>query len=217
MRKLLKRFAGSSDRSKGLKALTEDEKEDMFQLLNGCNIELHDFVVLIAANRLVAPEYSRKFLLSLASTSPVCAYIPCNEDVISLLSRIIEREDLRCDPVSWSHLQQLVPVVFDILVKCESHIIPVELSKLLNVLLNKTRATFPPCEEEENEELLHDKSTDLSSFFPSLPIMRNRGSYDIDKQQHASADMICGKNYRGHPTLLPGIFTVYCCHSKFMH
>ncbi len=171
LRKLLKRFAGGCERSKALKNLTEEDKTEMLNLMKSCSLELYSFVVLIGANRLLAPEYARKFLLSLASTSPVCAYVPVNQDVLNGLKRIVAGEQLNCDPISWLKLQQFSPVIFDILSKSSSPDVPAEFSKLLQELINKATGIFAHCLDVE-EELT--STTDDSAYFLSLPLLRNQ-------------------------------------------
>ena len=53
------------------------------------------------------------------------------------------------------------------------------------------------------------------SFFPQLKIYRERGNYICE---HSSSSIrnfeICNKKSSRHPTLLPGIFTIFCEHGK---
>jgi hypothetical protein len=209
LRKLLKRFAGGSRKLKQI--FSTADKTKMLTLMESYCAELYNFVVLIGVNRLVAPEYACKFLLSLASTSPVCAYIPINKEALAVLSRIVAGENLSCDPNAWSNLQQLSPVLFDVLSKYGSAEIPVQFTTLLQVLIDKAIGIFADCVDIEEEP--SDTTSDESAFFPALPLLRNRSTYTADKQQ-SGADVICGKTFRGHPTLLPGIFTIYCSHGK---
>jgi len=53
-------------------------------------------------------------------------------------------------------------------------------------------------------------SQDHMSSFPNMPLLRQRGAYEQDKI--SSKEDPCRKFYRGHPRLMPGIFTVYCTH-----
>ena len=52
------------------------------------------------------------------------------------------------------------------------------------------------------------------SFFPHLPQRHGPGRYEADQQTHTThtRDDDCRKKSYGHPTLTPGIFTVYCAH-----
>lgn len=66
---------------------------------------------------------------------------------------------------------------------------------------NKSQHIGPP---------VGSNSTKLS-FFPSLEKCRERGKFQMDKKRTAGR---CNKEYVGHPSLLPGIFTIFCQHGK---
>jgi hypothetical protein len=51
-------------------------------------------------------------------------------------------------------------------------------------------------------------------FFPSLPMIRRRGMFVADKQGSKQREDFCTKFSKGHPSLLPGVFTVFCPHGK---
>jgi hypothetical protein len=44
-----------------------------------------------------------------------------------------------------------------------------------------------------------------------LSTCRPRGQYGMDEKK---SDNSCQKKYKGHPSLLPGVFTVYCPHGN---
>ena len=48
-------------------------------------------------------------------------------------------------------------------------------------------------------------------YYPMLNKCRDHGNFISDNHRRES---ICSKRYQGHPTLLPGIFTVFCPHGK---
>jgi hypothetical protein len=60
-----------------------------------------------------------------------------NKEALAVLSRIVAGENLSCDPNAWSNLQQLSPVLFDVLSKYGSAEIPVQFTTLLQVLIDK--------------------------------------------------------------------------------
>ena len=49
------------------------------------------------------------------------------------------------------------------------------------------------------------------AFFPQLPVIRSRGSYRADRVRK---EKICTKHTTGHPSLLPGVFVMFCQHGK---
>ena len=50
------------------------------------------------------------------------------------------------------------------------------------------------------------------SFFPNLPLVRGKGNYAADTTTTQSDGDACWKASYGHPTLTPGICTIYCPH-----
>ncbi len=53
---------------------------------------------------------------------------------------------------------------------------------------------------------------DPLSFFPCLPQLHGTGRYESDSRSGATSTDNCRKASYGHPTLSPGIFTLYCEH-----
>jgi hypothetical protein len=211
IRKLLKKFASHSDQT-NVEAITLSDKEHLMKLLKAQYRELYELLLRIATNRLSAPAFSRKFVLSLASTSPICSYIPLS--ALHLLDRVAAGEDLRSFPSAWLLLQETAPVVFEMIVTCELEHLPHEFRSLLRLLIDKVNVMFDLCQPIQCDEV-PSGDNDESSFFPSLPMLRNRGYYEGDTVR-GNTDVTCGKNFRGHPTLLPGIFTIYCSHGELI-
>lgn len=54
----------------------------------------------------------------------------------------------------------------------------------------------------------------MTLFFPCLPKIRTRGVYEADRK---SKQLICTKRTSKHPSLLPGVFTIYCEHGKLQN
>ena len=59
-----------------------------------------------------------------------------------------------------------------------------------------------------------DKESEMG-FFPSLPVKRSRGKFVMDRKPIKKEDGECKKKAAGHPSLLPGIFTIFCEHGMF--
>ena len=53
---------------------------------------------------------------------------------------------------------------------------------------------------------------DPLSFFPSLPKLHGDARYEADARLPAKDSNNCRKASYGHPTLSPGVFTIYCEH-----
>ena len=59
------------------------------------------------------------------------------------------------------------------------------------------------------------RGEDTLSFFPSLPRIRNRRCYEADADKKSKVQL-CTKGYNAHPSLTPGIFTIFCPHGQFL-
>ena len=85
---------------------------------------------------------------------------------------------------------------------------------ILDTLKEKALAPF-------REAIPVDTSTsvvrgeDTLSFFPSLPRIRNRRHYEADVDKKSKVQL-CKKGYNAHPSLTPGIFTLFCPHGQFL-
>jgi len=55
-------------------------------------------------------------------------------------------------------------------------------------------------------------TADDLSFFPKLPLRSGKGHYTADKAVKTYDNDSCRKASYGHPSLSPGIFTVFCPH-----
>ena len=70
---------------------------------------------------------------------------------------------------------------------------------------------FSKSDEEVTGKIGEDVLRELS-YFPCLPKVRVRRLYKVDSHSRRTAG--CTKQSSGHPTLLPGIFTIYCPHGE---
>ena len=52
----------------------------------------------------------------------------------------------------------------------------------------------------------------LCDVFSSLPKVHGHGLYEVDKKASTDKNEQCHKESWGHPTLSPGIYTLYCPH-----
>lgn len=50
------------------------------------------------------------------------------------------------------------------------------------------------------------------SFFLNFPVLCTRGKYPADKTQR---EKLCTKNAGSHGSVLPGLFTIHCCHHTY--
>lgn len=73
----------------------------------------------------------------------------------------------------------------------------------------KAKLPYINAEEHDGPAVGLQGATSNLSYFPGLPKHRDRGNYKQDQTKTAGR---CNKEYRGHPSLLPGVFTVFCQH-----
>ena len=148
----------------------------------------------------------------LSSPSPACATIHPSERVSSLLSAM-ENSDITKDTTSLKILQEEIPVIFNLIRSLGYY--PKE---ILTPLLNEfsrvafTAFTLPVANVQTPATLTEENKVDLA-YFPTLPRVRVRGVYQADKRAsgHGRA---CRKRSSKHPSLLPGIFTIFCQHGN---
>ncbi len=110
------------------------------------------------------------------------------------------------------HLQEEIPVVFDLILSLGHY--PTVITPILKEMVIKSKAPFIdlPCITEGSSEAVQqeDQLKDLC-FFPTLPRIRRRRSYQADTNRR---NFLCTKKSTGHPSLLPGIFTIFCHHGR---
>ena len=151
----------------------------------------------------------KKFLIALSSTSPVCALIHPTQELFTLLRRVTY-EDIRKCLMAMQRLQQEVPVLFDLLSSISS-LPSCLLSPVIESLIKLSKAPFENPSDYKVESQ-PDSADDVLSYFPDLPRVRPRNTYCADKKTKQEA--VCTKNSSGHPSLLPGIFSMFCQHGK---
>lgn len=160
------------------------------------------------------PNMWSKFISALACPSPVCALVHPSDKVFTLLRKIVS-EDITRDPISMQLLQQEIPVIFDLLNKNSGNLPRKCLTTIIEVMISKASAPFSAAEVEDSPDTSLNVEPVLQelAYFPSLPKVRSRGLYSAD--QHTTKGVKCTKQSSGHPSLLPGIFTLFCPHGKF--
>lgn len=168
--------------------------------------ELLNHLIKVGRNGMTTrcPTEWRDFVSALASSSSVCALLHPSEKLFSFLLGLKSGSYVR-SMEECQYLQHEVPV----LKTFPGYLVPV-----INEMVKKAKAPFQLCTTEYNTDAVMCSSSNAESdmaFFPSLPVIRSRGTYAMDKSLQTK---ICTKHRTGHPTLLPGVFTLYCKHGK---
>ena len=153
-RKLLQRFAagGVFIRGTKLKPLENQEKK---KLLNEIFILSEALANLLQEISDVTPY--QKLLLSLASSSPVCSYVHPSEKVGAVIAELIKEEQVRKNPQLVGHIHQYVPVVFEIVERCD---VSDNLKIVLQEMWNIAMYTFLPDNSVKDNDIAHVSTSD---------------------------------------------------------
>ena len=204
IRSLLKQFAKSG--------VSSAEFAELLDLL-GCNAtSLADLIRFLDYKQGMFGTYKcpvewSAFLCALAS-APVCGLFHPSEKAINLLTKM-KTTCISHSPTDMECLQQEFPVLFELI---RSKTFPQRLlSPIIEDLIEKSTTPFKT--EVKADMSLSETSTPQElSFFPSLKVHRKRRVYPADGSSGSQA--VCTKKSQRHPSLLPGIFTLYCQHGK---
>ena len=157
------------------------------------------------------PYVCSSLFSDLSTKSPVCALLTPSPQVINLMSDLCNGLEVRKFPERWKFLQDNVPILHDLICKIgpENTLLPLEYRPLVISMVHKAQLPFVSTPLHPCIPVSVNSALDSKSYFPCLPVLWERQRYKADKQSHTSW---CTKLYRGHPSLLPGIFTVFCPH-----
>ena len=156
------------------------------------------------------PKGIKDFFLTMSRPSPVCAYIYPSDESFNLLETIFNI-NIKDDPIYLKSLKDRLPLIYDLLMAFSlESCLPVEFKPLIFKLIEKAQEPFRNGPIMDNCHQLNEMPM---SFFPSLPLVRTRGCYEMDNKKHENH---CTKNYISHKKLTAGIFTVYCIHGKYL-
>ena len=208
------------DLIKPIKGLSKDLKEKMFYLIKVENQseELITFLELIfkdsivISNRFFCKAIWRDLVKAFASSYPFCSFIPPCEEYFDFLESVFsEPKTALHNDTFVQKLHTTVPVIFKLLSKLKevfpfkefNDCLPYFQQKVFDHFLKDLR----PSEDPDNEDGL--------SFSPSLQRVRRRGHFVADKKRTMTNDMYT-KLSKGHPSLLPGVFTLLCPDGKLI-
>lgn len=153
------------------------------------------------------PDHYSRLLHSLATLSPVCALFPPTASNLELMDKLSTGYSVRSDPVAWSTLQNTSPILTTLIINLNTTYIPEILRPVLKDIAMKSKRPFEVVKPED--DITYESINDGCFFYPHLQGKRLRRKYKADLNKKV---VTCTKVHRGHPSLLPGIFTVFCPH-----
>ena len=187
----------------------EESSEVQHLVSNKATFLLPLLMYLFGQNRHSCPTDWKQFISAIASSSPVCGLIHPSDELSMVFSRCTQPNSSP-DLHSLQVLQRECPVILTLL-QTASPFPKIVLQPLLTELLKRANAPFEV--EQGPTEITtscNDESDELC-YFPNHKCVRTRATYISDK---SSKIKICTKQSTRHPTLLPGVFTIFCEHGN---
>eukprot|EP00112_Aurelia_sp_Birch-Aquarium-sp1_P004615 Seg1523.5 transcript_id=Seg1523.5/GoldUCD/mRNA.D3Y31 product="hypothetical protein" protein_id=Seg1523.5/GoldUCD/D3Y31 len=218
-RTLLNRYSGS--KRKRIKPLSAEAYEELVDYLKENCAEIHDLVIFLqdtptsersVSSPYVCPSAWSPFIAALAAASPVCGLVHIDGDLHAALGSLVNNLGI-VDAELLAIFEKKFPMLHKLVIslhalRCAQQLLPV-----LTLLVKKSKAPFMRgCYDAL---LMQDEFPDSPySFWPSLEQVRRRGWYALDATAKSKDQHYCHKMSKGHPTLLPGVFTMFCEHRK---
>lgn len=166
--------------------------------------------LLIHFDKIVpCPSACSELLTALSSCSPVCALILPTSSIIHLVQSICAGMEVRKLPNEWKLLHENVPIIYNLICNHNETSLPPEYRQVVNEMLLKAQLPFLKTEKHSLIPVPTAAFENSYEYFPSLKKYCSRPTYMSDKRCES---YMCSKTYRGHPSLLPGIFTLFCPH-----
>lgn len=204
-RDLLRRFSE--------KELTDSEFHQLKSLIllhapSLSNVILHISTSSKNGGVVCAKEWC-KLMHALSASSPACGFLHPSEMTFNLVEEM-RSADITTQPQLMKCLQEEIPVVFELARSLHGY--PHELMKpIIEELMLKANAPFEPRPDKEVAPVSPLVHNDEMSYFPHLPKCRERQAYTAD---NVGKVLTCTKKSSRHPTLLPGVFTLFCEHGN---
>ncbi|XP_028394477.1 uncharacterized protein LOC114518672 [Dendronephthya gigantea] len=151
----------------------------------------------------------KRFIKDISCNTPICAILPLDEELRRVCDKIKRSVPVKEFPSDIELLQRKCPALFGIFSSLSDSFAPAEFIPLLTDLLNIADNAFKDCEAPQDDSVVNPSS--LLANFPSLKPVRGRGTYAADKGKQTFENP-CTKKSGRHPTLLPGIFLIFCQH-----
>lgn len=163
------------------------------------------------------PSGISKFILAISKKTPICAIFRPIDELQGICTKILQGHCVKQHPADMLLLQRKCPLLFELITEIDD---PALISKMRDLLRKLLQIAGTPFRVNGSPEVPIGSEgnaiVDGLTYFPSLPILRGRGCYQVDRQRTTS-EVICNKKAGRHPSLLPGIFLVHCEHGTFTY
>ena len=188
--------------------VNQKEVEELSELIESKATFLHSLLTYLlhnaikATDKIKCPDQWVEFVTALSSSSPVCALIRPDPELHHVI-RLIAGGLSSFETPMLHFLQQNCPILLNLIQQVD---VPHKVMfPVFMELLERSNAPFVGKSMHPTSD--SDKTDD--GYFPSLSVCQHRRCYNADT---AKASKICTKHGTAHPTLLPGIFTLFCSH-----
>eukprot|EP00794_Sanderia_malayensis_P011390 gene11390-biopygen9074 len=144
------------------------------------------------------------------TVSAALSYYPIDDQFLSVMEEVRAGAVLQCCPEKLLLVRRKAPIMHDFLISLPKESVANEVNGLLlemesriGWIIGKDPHRLPYVTEEAQLDF---------SFLPNWPVLNERGAYAKDVSSSKKVSKDCRKDYRGHPSLMPGIFTLHCMH-----
>lgn len=207
-RSLLSKYAKTATCNHELRDFLDSDADELVTMLNTFCPSLANLLIHFDKN-IPCPGACSELLTALSSCSPVCALILPTPTIIRLVQSICEGVEIRKLPSEWKLLHENVPIIYRLICNHNETSLPPEYRQVVNEMLLKAQLPFLKTEKHSLIPVSTSVLENHYEYFPSLEKYCSRPTYVSDKRRE---NYVCSKSYKGHPSLLPGIFTLFCPH-----
>ena len=184
-------------------------------------IDDHQYAGNVPSNQLkhqafACPPNWAPFIESLAVSTPVCGLIHQDEELLATLEEFVASKG-RVTSESLFVFREKFPVFHSLIVSFPEFKCPEVLLPVMEMMIAKSKEPFRTNGDyTDSLRLAEDDAVpdERYSHWPSLRQIRRRGRYIVDDKADSKRQQSCHKMSSGHPTLLPGVFTMFCQHGK---
>ena len=149
----------------------------------------------------------------MTTNSPGCGLLHPDSEVLHVVDAVLEGASVTNSPEQLKILFDKIPVLFNLIKELEGNELPEEVKNLLKPIKAKALAPFANA-VNMNTQSFDEEQGDMLSCFPNMPRYRNRPVFAADLQR---SERTCKKRAGRQPSLLPGIFTLFCTHSDYRY